>query len=257
MAAAVEGAMDEGRGHCAEEVRRHDHDRWLAALFAPEGPRAGLMALYAFNLELARIPAAVREPMLGEIRLQWWRETIDAALAGSARAQPVALALAAAHRAQPFTPALLRRLIDARTGDLYPAPPADLAQLETYAGETAGTLGELAAEALGAGGAASREAAREVGIGWALGGLIRALPFHVAEGRVYVPADLLAQAGLAAENLWAPANRPRLKPCLARIGDAAAAHFARARALRREVERAAMPALLPAAVGELYLARLR
>ena len=33
-------------------VRRHDPDRFLTALFAPEAKREGLFVLYAFNHEL-------------------------------------------------------------------------------------------------------------------------------------------------------------------------------------------------------------
>src|SRR5580693_1054861 len=65
-------------------VRRHDRDRFQTVLFAPAGRRETLFALYAFNYEIARVRESVREPMLGQIRLQWWREAIDAAY-GEAR----------------------------------------------------------------------------------------------------------------------------------------------------------------------------
>ena len=60
-----------------ETVRAHNPDRYLTALMAPRRVRGSLMALYAFNAELARIPALVSEPALGEIRLQWWRDAVD------------------------------------------------------------------------------------------------------------------------------------------------------------------------------------
>lgn len=63
--------------YCADQVRLHDRDRFLAALFAPVARREDLFALYAFNLEVARTREMVREPMMGRIRLQWWRETIE------------------------------------------------------------------------------------------------------------------------------------------------------------------------------------
>ncbi|HTV90379.1 MAG TPA: squalene/phytoene synthase family protein, partial [Stellaceae bacterium] len=58
-------------------VRRHDRDRYQTALLAPAEKREALFALYAFNYEIARVRETVREPMLGQIRLQWWREAID------------------------------------------------------------------------------------------------------------------------------------------------------------------------------------
>ena len=63
-------------------VRRHDRDRYQTALFAPSDRREALFALYAFNYEVARVREAVTTPMLGQIRLQWWREVIEAAYSG-------------------------------------------------------------------------------------------------------------------------------------------------------------------------------
>ena len=65
-----------------------DYDRYLSALFAPACRREALFALIAFNHEIARIPEAVSEPMLGRIRLQWWREVLEAVYAGRARPAP-------------------------------------------------------------------------------------------------------------------------------------------------------------------------
>jgi len=67
-----------GLSLCAAELRRGDRDRFLTALFAPADRREALFALYAFNLELARIRESVSQPMLGLIRLQWWRDGLDA-----------------------------------------------------------------------------------------------------------------------------------------------------------------------------------
>ena len=66
-------------------VRRHDRDRYQTALFAPADRREALFALYAFNYEIARVRETVTQPMLGQIRLQWWREVVEAAYAGAPR----------------------------------------------------------------------------------------------------------------------------------------------------------------------------
>src|SRR5690606_14627189 len=79
---------------CIDEVRRRDHDRFLTALLAPADRRAALFALYAFNAEIARVREAVSEPMLGQIRLQWWRETVEALTRGEVRGHEAAAALA-------------------------------------------------------------------------------------------------------------------------------------------------------------------
>ena len=79
--------------HCIALVREADHDRYLATLFAPAEHRDALYALYAFNVEIARVRDLVRQPMPGEIRLQWWREALEGERDSEAAAHPVAAAL--------------------------------------------------------------------------------------------------------------------------------------------------------------------
>ena len=66
----------QGRSPLAALVRRHDRDRYQTALFAPADRREAIFALYAFNYEIARVREIVTQPMLGQIRLQWWREIV-------------------------------------------------------------------------------------------------------------------------------------------------------------------------------------
>src|SRR5271168_2913521 len=111
-------------------VRRHDRDRYQTVLFAPAARREALFALYAFNYEIARVRESVREPMLGQIRLQWWREAVDAAYDGSVpRHHEVAVAVTATIRSCSLSRAHFDRLIDTRERDLDDTPPATLAAL--------------------------------------------------------------------------------------------------------------------------------
>ena len=63
--------------YCAAAVRDGDLDRYLATLYAPSAARPGLFALHALDLEMAAVVRSTTEPMLGEIRLAWWREQLD------------------------------------------------------------------------------------------------------------------------------------------------------------------------------------
>ena len=82
--------------YCLDEVRRLDHDRYLTALLLPAAARSDVLALYAFSLEVARTREIVSEPILGQIRLQWWRETLEGIYAETPREHPVVEALATA-----------------------------------------------------------------------------------------------------------------------------------------------------------------
>ena len=105
-------------------VRRHDPDRWLASRFiADPEERADVVALYAFNHELARVAGAVTNPIMGEIRLTWWLEAIAEIFEGKAvRRHPVALALEQAVRRRDLPRDLLEAMVEARYPELDKAP---------------------------------------------------------------------------------------------------------------------------------------
>jgi NADH dehydrogenase [ubiquinone] 1 alpha subcomplex assembly factor 6 len=242
--------------YCAAQVRRYDRDRFLTALFAPAAQREDLFALYAFNLEIAKIRETVTEPMLGRIRLQWWREALAEFEQGTLRQHAVAAPLADAVRRRGLPVAALTRLIDGRERDIEPDPPADLAALEDYAAQTAAGLLELALAVLDADAPDARAAARDVGIAHGLAGLLLAVPFRAAYGRVDLPQDLLDRAGLHPGAVKDAKGDPRLAEIVRVVAQRAGEHLVAARTLRGLVPRAALPALLPALLAERALARL-
>jgi phytoene synthase len=133
-------------------VRRSDPDRWLASRFiADEAARGDVIALYAFDHVLARVPFQVSEPLMGEIRLTWWGEALDEIFAGRpVRSHPVALALADAVRRRSLARSPLQSMIEARFEDLDRKPFADEVAALAHAGDTSGALMQAAAQALGA-----------------------------------------------------------------------------------------------------------
>jgi len=244
---------------CAVEVRRHDRERYLTALFAPAACREDLFALYAFNLEVAKTAEVVSEAMIGRIRLQWWREAIEEIYAGRPRAHAVAEPLAAAVERHGLPRAPFERLFDAREADLERAPPADLAALEAYAEGTAASLFDLAFGVLATASdrAPAAEAARHLGIAWALTGLVRAVPFHARQQRCYLPADLTRRAGVDDVGLFALRGSPALTGVVEALAGRAAEHLAAVRDLRRELPPSASSLLLFAPLAAAHLLRLR
>ncbi|TWT13620.1 phytoene/squalene synthase family protein [Reyranella sp. CPCC 100927] len=247
-------ALDDARRACSEQARAGDRERFLCSLFAPEPARSDLWALLAFNLEIARTRETVSEPTLGEIRLQWWREAIEAADAGNARPHPVVRALAAAMARVRPPRERFERLIHAREHDLYDDPMPDLAALEDYADATSGELSVLALDMLGVADAPVRVAARHVGIAWALAGVIRATPFLARQRRLLLPADQLAAESVSAEAIFSGQPEPGLRAVLKAIADHARYHLREARGIQATLPPAALPALLPARLAERHLA---
>jgi phytoene synthase len=243
-------------------ARDGDLDRYVSALFAPRACREHLFALYAFNVELARIGEQVSEPQLGEIRLQWWRDALDRACAGDITGHPVADALGLAVRECDLSRQSFADLIDARHFDVSVRIMPDTAALDDYLGKTADTLFKLASEVCMAGGRAAepralREAVRAAGIAYGLTGLMRALPVHVRLGRVDIPEDGLLRHGTSPAQLLAGEASEGLTELLADLRETARGALKSASQHLAELPPAAQTAFLPLALVDPYLSALQ
>jgi len=245
---------------CGREARRHDPERFLVSLFLPAHRREAAFALVTFNSELARVRESVTEPMLGAIRLQWWREAIDGLgpgpAAGEARKHPVLEALAAPVAAGMLDPAALTALVDARERELEDAPVVDMDNFHTYARSTGGAVAALLAMACGTRSENAIAAARAAGTAHALIGLVRATPYLARQGRIMLPADRLAELGVRKNDLIAGREGQALAPLVREIGTRAALDIAMARAGRSELPRTTRAPLLFATLARRHLARL-
>jgi phytoene synthase len=249
--------MPDGFTHCATLVRDADRDRFLASLFAPAERRDALLALYAFNIEIARVREAAHEPLPGEIRLQWWREVIDGERGGEASANPIAAALVAVIERHQLPAATLGDLIEAHRFDLYDEPMAQLADLENYARKTAAALLALAGQILNGGEPdLMRTAAEPAGIAQAIAGLLQALPMHVARRQLYVPVEMLARHGATSDEILARQASAGVKAALAELREVARAHLRAAHQNVMALPDAALPAFLPIALTRPSLDRL-
>lgn len=232
---------------CARSLRDLDHDRFIANLFAPGPARRRLNALFAFAAALAAVPDRASEPLVGQIRLQWWRDTVRG-LAGAGRTgHPVADELAQALGAGLAVDELLA-LVEARERELAEVPVASLAELERHFGETVGAPMAAAARVLGA----EAEAA-SVHAGAVLG--LTALV--TAPGRkrraVFLPADLMRRHGLTAGE---DAEDRHMAAFASDLVAGAQHHLAETRAALAEAPRALLPAFLPLAAAAHDLDRL-
>jgi 15-cis-phytoene synthase len=233
-------------------VRASDKDRFLSALFAPAEDRGALYALYAFNIELSRIGDLVKEPLAGEVRLQWWREAVAGQRLGEARAHPVASALADAIRRYGLSLDCFDEMIEARRFELGSELMGSVDQLEAYARHTSSNLMELAAQVLD-GEAAAPAFAGPAGVSMAIAGLLRRFALDAARGQLFLPADLLVQHAVVPQDIFAGQSSDGLIAALAHLRDVAVSRYEEARALAPTGQAAAW---LPAALVPLYLRAL-
>ena len=187
---------------CAESVARGDPDRFRATMASPVAARSVLFPLYAFNLEVARAPWVTQEPMIAEMRLQFWRDVLDGIAVGSPpRAHEVAAPLAGLLASRPQLLAVLDALVEARRWDIYKDPFEDNAAFEHYLDATGAGLMWSAAVLLGAR-PDLEPAIRAYGRAAALAGLFLAVPELTARSRLPLvdgrpeAVQALAQTGL-------------------------------------------------------------
>jgi phytoene/squalene synthetase len=230
-------------------VRRLDPDLFHAALFAPEPARQRLMVLYAFDIELSRAAARTAEPLIAQMRLQWWRDVVAGEASGGHELAEPLHGLLIAH-ALPADD--LERLIEAREIELH--GPMDQHRFDDWLEGRFGALTRLAAHLLVGENAAARRAASAVGHVMGVAFALRTATAMAAQANLYL------MPGLAPEDRAALARgrtTGQARAIAHRLADQALALLAAARAERRAVPKAAVPALLAVWRAERVLKRAR
>lgn len=204
------------------DLKRLEPARWMALRFVGDTAlRAELEALAVLDHDWRRVRRAASNPLMGEIRLAWWRETIEA---GRMDQHPALAALSAARaEGRLGVPALVRAL-DAHARALDPEALGDESDLDAFFDDALGGVLEAAVALCGAPDAA-------------MGGLAKLAGFSA-----------LAQApdAFAHPNSWADASEEEVRRH--------AAHQAAEVLAEARRESAALPVKAFPAVAHLTLA---
>jgi phytoene synthase len=248
-------------------ARAFELDRYLTALLAPRSIRDDLVALAAFAGEIGRIPVFASEPMIGRIRLQWWRDAVAAMdQPGLATGHPIADALSSAVQRHALPVGLLMSAIDAESDRLEPLPFATTAMLLANIEQADGAYFALASQMLGGGTVTDNDrqnrdspispppwlapAARAYG----LARTMIELPVLLANGHVPLPRDRLAAHDITLQNLHLPDARRGLAAIVAELCASANADLETARgAFPARPTRQQRIAILPTALVRPYL----
>jgi len=243
-----------------DSARTADPDRYLSALYAPEGKRDALFSLYAFNAEIAGVRDRIREALPGEVRLQWWRDVIAAAgdeNAEGGAGHPLAEALRRTIATYDLPRQAFDNYLDARIFDLYDDPMPSRTDLEGYCGETASALIQLAALVLDPENAPRfADLAGHAGCAQAIAGLLLLLPRHRARGQCYVPADILASVGTTPQEFSVGDGGPNAVHALAAMIALARDHLAAFERDAAALPETLRPAFLPLALTRATLDRI-
>lgn len=188
---------------CADMVYKDDHNRYLTTLFVDKDKRRSLLALYAFNIEISKVVDISKEPLVSQIKLQWWRDSIEDLKKGLVAKHPVIeeLSKTLIHHQIPIDDLLI--MIEARNNELLDNTPKTLDALISYCRQTAGTLNRLSLQVLKISDPHSHSNhAEDLGTAWGLIGIIRAISFHATAQRCFIPDELLEEADIKIEDIY-------------------------------------------------------
>ncbi|MDE2379601.1 phytoene/squalene synthase family protein [Bradyrhizobium sp.] len=249
-------APDDAAAFCADLVRNHDFARYVSTLFVPAAARRGLLALYAFNVEIVRVRDHVSQPLPGEIRLQWWTDMLAGHVHGSAEGNPVAAEFLLAIREFDLPVEPLSLLVEEHQFDLYNDPMPTMAALEGYLTDTCAALFASAARIAGAFPAAVDHLARHAGLAYGLVQVLAGLPRDASRRQLFLPQQLLDSHGCGIEEVFAGQETSRLRAVLNELAGEARQHLATALSLLAELPPAARPVFLPLAQARRDLEHL-
>jgi|APSaa5957512535_1039671.scaffolds.fasta_scaffold14876_4 phytoene/squalene synthetase len=245
--------MSELETYCAKQVRTYDYDRFLTSLFAPSTVREDLFALFAFNHEVAKIREAVSEPMLGEIRLQWWREAIEGIYAGEPRNHEVVLPLSDAIHKHKLSKELFLDIIDARAADIYDENPQTLDDFEIYLGATSGNLMRLAADITAPEDQNLSDLAYDMGVVWGLIGTIRSIRYHISLNKLSLPQDLMDEHGVRKRDIFSQEQGDNISSLIKALCDAAKRHLNHIATEKKIITKQTKTIFLLSALSRSYL----
>ena len=203
-------SFDADLNACAALVEKGDPWRFRAVMAAPVQARLVLFPLYAFNVEVSRAPWVTQEPMIAEMRLQWWRDVCEEiAERRAVRKHEVSVPLAGI--LAPEDAKQLDVLVAARRWDIYRDAFEDPAHFERYLDQTAGTLTVIAARLLGE---ADEQVVRDAAYAGGVAAWLNAIPALEQAGRIPLLDGTSAGVSLLAQRALdrlAKARRQRSK----------------------------------------------
>ena len=239
--------------YCASVTKKHDYDRFLITLFAKSDVRESLYSLYAFNHEVAKIREAVSEPMLGEIRLQWWREAIEGITNSNPRNHEVVLALSGTFHQHSLTADMFTKVIDARAVDIYDKNPNTFSDFKEYLSCTSGNLMEIAVWIVGERGSHILSLGNKAGVAWGLIGTLRALRYHISLKKISFPQDLMDEHDVSKKDIFSMEATDGLRAMVKVICQEAEGHLQEITSQKNIINKDVKPLFLLTALSRSYL----
>lgn len=205
--------------------RKHDYENFIATLLLPPGPRQSTIAVRAFNVSVAQVQDQVSQGLIGQMRMKFWSDTLEAIYQDAPPAQLVALQLHEAVRQHKLSKRWFQRLISSRENHLSSKSFQSLSNLEDYAEHSASSILYLTLESLNVRTIESDHAASHIGRAQGIVTFLRAIPYNSRRQQVYVPIDLLVQHKVSQNDILKGIDDKRMKDLIFDVASSANAHI--------------------------------
>jgi len=244
--------MHDNHDQILNQLRDSDRSLYVASLLMPEEIRWPITTIYAFHAEIGRIRQLVKEPLPGEIRLQWWREvTADNARKDEAAANPLSAMMNKTIDTYDLPRGNFENYCRARIFDLYDDPMPDILTYEGYAGEVYSTLFQMCCHIIDQDRAQiTSTASGHAGVAFCVAQHLARLSVHARNGQIYIPMVFLKEHGLTREDFLNLGDAAKISNALADFIAFGRNHLDLARQAAKEIPDVMMPAYVAMASCE-------
>ncbi|GAB6030433.1 NADH dehydrogenase (ubiquinone) complex I, assembly factor 6 [Chamberlinius hualienensis] len=242
--------------YCVNLVRKYDHENYLSILLLPKSLRRAAFAIRAFNIEISQIKDMVSTHAIGEMRIQFWKNALERIYKDQPPEQPVALELARVVSSLELSKHWFKRLIDCRSARLIDQPFNSLQELESYSENSVSSIYYLLLEVLGVKNIHADHAASHIGKAQGVTNFIRAIPYHLKNGKVLIPNDIMIKHNLSHEQILRGSGGQLLENMVFDIASVAHQHVKMARSLKKNVPDLTYVLFLPLVSTDKYLIAL-
>ncbi|KIM65940.1 hypothetical protein SCLCIDRAFT_111835 [Scleroderma citrinum Foug A] len=195
-------SISEPTNYCRDLVRKHDYEAFLISQLYPRRYQPGYYALRAFYIELATVKEAVSQIALGQGRFVFWRNAVKDIFRNQPPRHPVAMALFQTTKNSQLSPYHFQRMIDAREEELLSPAHLTVESMTAHAESTSSTFFYLILSLLGQQSDTLSHAASHLGVAHSFTTLLRAFPFHIAQGVMVIPAEITAKHGVNQQEVF-------------------------------------------------------
>jgi NADH dehydrogenase [ubiquinone] 1 alpha subcomplex assembly factor 6 len=226
--------------------RLNDYEHYLTGLFSPIQSRNVVWAIRAFNVETAQIQDLVSEPIIGKMRIEWWRGMIDKTFRGYPIDHPISLLLAESLENTHLTKEFFLKILTAREKIMGQSQFPSMQDLEEYGENTTGSLLRLHLEALNIPDETAQNAITHLGKSLGISFALRSIPFQLEKRRFCLPSDVMAKHSISTEEIFRKGPPDSLPDAVFEIATRANDQLLTARSFAKDILPECNPVLLPA-----------